>query len=89
MCGASNTYTGFGLLINFNLLGNGTHTAQAIVNGVAQGTPTQFTVTVPSGEFLTGVSSQITVPNFPSAGRTATPMWQQSQQNFAIRSVTP
>ena len=89
VCGASNTYTGFGLLINFNLLGNGTHTAQALLNGVPQGTPTQFTVTVPSGDFLTGVSSQATVPDFPSAGRITTLIWQQSQQNFAIRSVTP
>jgi len=89
VCGASNTYTGFGVLINFNLLGNGTHTAQALVNGVPQGTPTQFTVTVPSVEFLTGVSSQVAVPNFPSAGRTTTLMWQQSQQNFVIMSATP
>ena len=89
VCGAFNTNTGFGLLVNFNRLGNGTHTAQVLVNGVPQGTPTQFTVTAPAGEFLTGASGQITVPDFPSTGRTTTLIWQESQQNFAIRSVTP
>jgi hypothetical protein len=87
VCGATNT--GFGLLINYNLFGAGTHTAQLYVNGIAVGSPRTFTVTVPSGEFMTGVSRQITVPNFPTAGRTTTLIWQESQQNFAIQSVVP
>jgi plastocyanin len=89
ICGASNTATGFGLLYNFNTLGAGTHSAQLYVNGQAQGSPTSFTVTVPSGEFLTGVSRQVTVSDFPTAGRSAVLVWQQSQQNFAIQSITP
>lgn len=88
VCGATNTATGFGLLFNFNVLSAGTHTARLMVNGQPQGALTQFTVTRPAGEFLTGVSKQVTVPDFPSFGRTATLVWQQSQQNFAIQSVS-
>jgi len=65
------------------------HTAQLYVNGVARGSPAFFTVTVPSGEFMRGLSKTISVPNFPSTGRTTTLIWQESQQNFAIQSVFP
>jgi hypothetical protein len=86
-CGATNTNTGFGLLINFNLLGAGTHSAQLSVNGVATGSPVSFTVTVPSGQFLTGAAATVQVPNFPTAGRTTTLIWSEAQQNFVIRQV--
>ena len=89
VCGAPNTNTGFGLLLNVNTLGAGTHSAQLYVNGAAQGSPTPFTVTVPVGEFLSGVSKQVTVNDFPLTGETTTLIWQQSQQNFAIESVIP
>ena len=35
VCGQGNINTGFGLLLNFNLLGAGTHSAQLFVNGAA------------------------------------------------------
>jgi len=89
VCGASNVNTGFGLLFNFNLFGAGAHTAQLFVNGAARGNPVQFNVVVPSGEFLAGASKEVTVPNFPTAGRTTVLIWQQSEQNFAIKSVSP
>ena len=85
--GAANN--GFGLLLNYNNLGAGAHTAQLYVNGTARGGPVSFLVTVPQGEFATGLSRTITVPNFPSTGRTTTLIWQESQQNFAIQSVAP
>jgi hypothetical protein len=87
VCGASNTNTGFGLLINFNLFGAGAHSAQLYVNNVAVGAPVTFTVVVPSGQFLTGVNKSVTVTDFPTAGRTATLQWSEAQQNFVIRSV--
>ncbi|MET0441327.1 MAG: hypothetical protein ABW071_05015 [Casimicrobiaceae bacterium] len=89
VCGQGNINTGFGLLLNFNLMGAGTHSAQLFVNGAARGPATMFTVTVPAGEFLTGVSRQVTVTDFPSPGRTTVLVWQQSQQNFVIQSVSP
>ena len=89
VCGAGNVNTGFGLLFNFNLLGAGLHAAQLFVNGAARGNPVQFNVVVPSGEFLAGASSEVAVPNFPTPGRTTVLIWQQSEQNFAIKSVSP
>jgi hypothetical protein len=86
-CGASNTNSGYGLLVNFNVFGSGTHSAQLFINDVAAGSPVSFTVTVPSGQFLTGANATVTVPNFPSAGRTTTLNWSEAQQNFVIRSV--
>ena len=89
VCGAASTNTGFGLLMNFNLMGNGPHTVQLVVNGQPQGAPVQFTVTAPAGEFLSGASRQVTVTDFPTPGRTTVRIWQQSQQNFAIQSTSP
>lgn len=88
-CGLGNINTGFGLLFNYNNLGTGNHTARLYVNGQAIGPATAFQVTVIAGEFLIGASKLVTVPDFPSPGRTTTLIWQQSQQNFAIHSVTP
>ena len=89
VCGSANISTGFGLLFNFNTLGAGLHSAQLYVNGVTQGTPTQFTVSTPAGEFLTGASKQVAVQDFPVIGKGTVLIWQQSQQNFAIQSVGP
>ena len=85
-CGG-NPNVGFGLLLNYNTLGGGTHTAQLKVGGVAVGSPISFTVTVPNGEFPLGLSGTVTISGFPSAGKSTTLQWQQSQQNFAITSV--
>jgi hypothetical protein len=87
VCGG-NANVGFGLLLNYNLLGSGTHTAELEVNGAAVGSPAAFTVTVPVGEFATGLAKTVTVADFPSAGQTTTLVWQQSQQNFAIAGVS-
>ena len=81
-CGG-NANVGFGLLLNYNTLGPGTHTASVRVGGVNVGTPIQFTVTVPQGEFPLGLSGQVTIAGFPAAGKSTTLRWQQSQQNFA------
>jgi sugar lactone lactonase YvrE len=89
VCRAGNTNSGFGLLLNFNTLGSGQHSAQLYVNGAARGNAAQFTVLAPAGEFLTGQSKQITAPDFPVAGRSTVLIWQESQQNFAVQSVSP
>ncbi|MGE5097692.1 MAG: esterase/lipase family protein [Betaproteobacteria bacterium] len=84
-----NSATGFGLLTNYNNLGAGTHTAQVFANGAPLGAAVHFTVTVPAGEFMRGLSRTVVVPDFPTPGRTTTLIWQESQQNFAIQSVVP
>lgn len=78
---------GFGQVINFNTLSAGPHTIQAFVKGVAIGQPTQFNVVVPAGEFITGVNRQVTVTDFPSAGKTATLDWREAEQNFGLKDV--
>jgi len=84
---AGNGNVGFGFLLNYNTLGNGTHTAQLRVGGANIGAPVPFTVTVPAGEFPVGLSGQVTITGFPSAGKSTTLRWQQAQQNFAIVAV--
>lgn len=86
VCGR--TDTGFGLLVNYNSLGAGTHSAQLLINGAPAGAARQFTVVVPAGEFATGLAREVTVSDFPAAGQTTVLVWQESQQNFAIKSVS-
>lgn len=85
-CGRSDT--GFGLLLNFNLLGTGSHSAQLFVNGSAAGGPVTFRVTTLGSEFVRGAAATVDVPNFPVAGRTTTLRWQQASQNFVVAGLS-
>jgi sugar lactone lactonase YvrE len=76
-------------VVQLQHLGGGVHTAQLFVNGVPHGAATQFMVTAPAGEFLTGESKRITVPDFPLPGKSTVLVWQESLQNFAIESAGP
>ncbi|MCE2485859.1 MAG: PD40 domain-containing protein [Desulfurellaceae bacterium] len=78
---------GFGLLFNWNLLGDGTHTVRALADG------TEFasvTVTVRTfGEpFLQGASREFTLADFPEVGTDVVLRWQEAQQNFVITQVS-
>ncbi|MGE0823723.1 MAG: DUF2202 domain-containing protein [Candidatus Binatia bacterium] len=87
VCGDTNN--GFGLLVNWNLLGTGAHTVRALADGVEFGRAT-VTVTTFGAEFLTGGSTLLCrVPHVPVFGFDTYIRWQQSQQNFAIESVQP
>jgi hypothetical protein len=79
VCGDADN--GFGSLINWSLLGDGTHTLVAYADGVSFGQAT-FTVTTLGTAFLTGASGQFVLPEF--AGSDVTVRWQQAQQNFVI-----
>src|SRR5262249_3900300 len=70
--------SGFGAPLNFNRLGAGLHTAQLSVNGVAQASPISFRVTIPAGEFATGLNRTQSLANFPFAGQSTTLLWQQA-----------
>ncbi len=84
VCGDTNN--GFGLLFNWNLLGNGVHTVRALANGREFGRAT-FTVTTLGTEFLRGVSGAYRLPDFPRQGRNVLVDWQQASQNFVITGV--
>ena len=84
VCGDTNN--GFGLLFNWNLLGDGTHTVRALADGREFGRA-GFTVTRLGTEFLTGVSGTYRLPNFPEQGMDVIVEWQQASQNFVITGL--
>ena len=77
---------GFGLLFNWNLLGDGEHEVVAYVDDTELGRAT-VRVTTLGVEFLRGVEGECVVADFPSPGGTVTLEWQQNQQNFVITDV--
>ncbi len=88
LCG--DTDNGFGVLFNWNLLGEGEHTVVALVDGEALGWATVRVTTVGEGEeeeFLRGAEGECVVKDFPSPGETVTLEWQQNSQNFVVTDV--
>ena len=81
VCG--DTDNGFGLLYNWNLLGDGVHTVVAYADGVEFASTTVIVTTL-GEEFLRGVSDSYTISDFPDPGATRTLRWQEAQQNFVI-----
>ena len=84
VCG--DTDNGFGLLFNWNLLGDGEHEVIAAVDGVELGRTT-VRVTTLGEEFVRGAVGECVVPDFPMVGETVTLKWQQASQNFVITQV--
>ena len=83
-CG--DTDNGFGLLFNWNLLGDGQHTVRAYADGDEFAHST-VTVTTLGAEIARGLRQTHTIADFPAAGQTTTVVWQESQQNFVITGV--
>ena len=81
VCGDTNN--GFGLLYNWNRLGDGPHTVTAYADGVEFAEVT-VTVTTLGAEFRRGLSREVTIPDFPEVGNDAVLQWQEAQQNFVI-----
>ena len=84
VCG--DTDNGFGLLFNWNLLGDGEHTVLATVDGIELGRA-RVRVTTLGEEFVRGTVGECVVEDFPSPGEAVTLTWQQNQQNFVITAV--
>ena len=83
-CG--DTANGFGLLFNWNLLGEGTHEVVAYVDDEELGRAT-VRVTTLGVEFVRDVEGECVVEDFPMLGETVTLEWQQNSQNFVITAV--
>jgi len=81
VCGQPNT--GFGLLFNFNLLGNGQHTVHVLDGGVEFASAT-FTVTTLGEDFVRGLSGSFLLEPFPNSGRGVTVQWEEASQSFVI-----
>ena len=89
LCG--DTDNGFGLLFNWNLLGDGEHTVAVLVDGVELGRATVTVTTVGVGaeaEFLRSAVGACVAEDFPSPGETVTLAWQEPKQNFVITGGT-
>ena len=86
LCG--DTDNGFGLLFNWNLLGEGEHEVVAYVDDIEFSRAT-VTVTTLGAEFLRGVAGECVVADFPLLGKTVTLAWQQTSQNFVITEGSP
>ena len=84
VCG--DTDNGFGLLFNWNLVGDGEHTVVAVVDGVELGRAT-VTVTTLGEEFVRDVAGTCEAADFPTPGETVSLTWQESHQNFVITGL--
>ena len=84
VCG--DTDNGFGLLFNWNMLGDGEHTAVALVDGVELGRAT-VTVTTLGEEFVRDVAGTCVREDFPTPGETISLTWEEACQNFLITGV--
>jgi hypothetical protein len=84
-CGDTNN--GFGLLLNWNLLGDGTHTIRALADGVQFGSATFTVTTLLGNEFLRGVEGSCRLSGFPYPITDVLLRWEESLQNFVIERV--
>lgn len=84
VCG--DTDNGFGLLFNWNRLGDGTHTVRAFADGVEFANVVVIVTTL-GKEFAQGLTHDVTLPDFPEEGTDVVLTWQQAQQNFVIASA--
>ena len=83
-CG--DTANGFGMVFNWNELGDGEYEVMARADGVIFDRAT-VRVTTLGTAFLRDVAGTCEVPDFPQVGTTVTLSWQQAQQNFVISGV--
>ena len=84
VCG--DTDNGFGLLFNWNRLGDGEHEVVAYADEEELGRA-MVRVTTLGEEFVRGVEGECVVEDFPMMGQTVTVAWQQTSQNFVVTDV--
>ena len=79
---------GFGLLFNWNLLGDGAHAVVAVVDGVELDRAT-ITVTTLGEEFPEGLEGEYILEGFPDPDTSIVIRWEESLQNFVIIERNP
>ena len=85
-CG--DTDNGFGLVFNWNLLGDGSHTVVALADGI-EFARVEVEVTTLGAEFVQGVSGEFTLNDFPEIGTDVVVRWQEARQNFVLTDGRP
>ena len=78
--------TGFSLLWNWNILGDGAHTVKAFAEGHLLGAHDISVTTLGLGDFPRGLSGEYVVQGFPEVGKSTPLEWSQTRQNFSIAS---
>ena len=79
---------GFGLVFNWNRLGDGKHTMRAMADGKEFWSAT-FRVATFGVEFLQEAQGDYLLPDFPDTGQQTRLVWQEALQNFAIAAASP
>lgn len=79
---------GFGLLVNYGVLGEGVHSIRLLADGLEVGSAV-FNVTTLGAPFVSGLSGTFILPGFPGDGQQSTIRWLQSVQGFVITDVSP
>ena len=79
---------GFGLVFNWNRLGDGKHTMRAMADGKEFWSAT-FRVATFGVEFLQEAQGDYLLPDFPDTGQQTRLVWQEAAQNFAIAALSP
>lgn len=86
VCGDTNN--GYGLLGNWNTLGDGWHEVRVFADDDTEPFATsKVFVTTLGEEFARGLSGEYEIPNFPERGKSVTVEWRQEQQNFVLTGV--
>ena len=85
ICGDADN--GFITLFNYNILGDGTHTARLLVDGNPYGKPAEFKVTTFGQEFMRGALGSAVAHDFPRLGAETLLIWDQNSQNFQVQEV--
>ena len=80
-CGT--TQTGYATLMNYNLMSTGEHRIRLYLDGNLF-SEERFFVTTLGQEFLTDVSRNITVADFPDSGINTSLSWSEAHQNFVL-----
>lgn len=85
VCG--HDHTGFGLVFNWNQLGDGRHRLQASADNVDFADIT-FNITTLGEEYRRNIQYDVTTQNFPGTGQQAVLHWSEPHQNFVVSSAT-
>lgn len=86
VCGRADT--GFGLLLNFNLLPRGQHRVTAYADGVPFAQQVFRTIKF-GAPFLSDKQAQTTMLNFPEVGKATIVGWTEELQDFGATLVVP
>jgi hypothetical protein len=86
VCG--DTDNGFETLVNWNNLGDGSHTVVAFADGLEIGRTTFNVVTLGLNDpYVRGLEASYTLSNFPQTGKSTIVSWSEKDQDFTITSV--